>query len=63
MKKTMAKDNSLIELNKRTTKIFEDIKDICESYLGDSILTDTDPDVSITMIKDKISEYEKILEK
>lgn len=56
----MTKDNSLIELNKKTAKIFEDIKDICESYLGDSILTDTDPDVFISRIKDKISEYNKI---
>ena len=50
----------LDELNKRTMKIFEDIKDICENYLEDSILVDTDPDIFITMIKDKISEYGKI---
>jgi hypothetical protein len=55
----MERDNSLIELKKRTTKIFEDIKDICENYLGDSNLTDTDPDMFIIMIKDKISEYDK----
>lgn len=56
----MERDNSLIELKKRTTKIFEDIKDICENYLGDSSLADTDPDMFIIMIKDKISEYDKI---
>ncbi len=53
----MVKDNSLIELDNKTKKIFEDIRDICENFLGDSTLTDIDPDRFIDMIKDKISEY------
>ena len=58
----MAKDSSSLDLNKRTTKIFEDIRDICENYIGDSVLADADPDLCIAMIKDKISEYDKIWE-
>lgn len=57
----MVEDNSL-KLDNDTTKIFEDIKDICEIYLRDSTLPDIDPDKFITMIKDKISEYDKIYE-
>lgn len=58
--KNMVRDDSLIKLNKRVTEIFEDIKDICESFIGDYILTDTNPDAFITKIKNKISEYDKI---